>query len=43
MPGVEARLAEVLAAMGRFTGKVDANLTAFEPDGAAAAEDVDSP
>ena len=43
MPGVEAWLAEALAAMGRFTSKVDANLTAFEPDGAAAAEDVDSP
>ena len=37
----EAQLAEVLAALGQFTGKVDAILAAFEPDGAAAAEDLE--
>ena len=40
LTGVEARLAEALAAMERFTGKVDAILPAFEPDGAAAVEDL---
>ena len=38
--GVEAQLAEALAALGRFTSKVDAILAAFEPEGAAAAEDL---
>ena len=33
-------MAEALAAMGRFTGKVDAILTAFEPDGSSLAEDL---
>ena len=33
--GVEAQLAEALAALGRFTSKVDAILAAFEPEGAA--------
>ena len=40
LTGAEAQLAEVLAALGQFTGKVDAILAAFEPEGAAAAEDL---
>ena len=39
--GVEAQLAEALAALGRFTSKVDAILAAFEPEGTAAAEDME--
>ena len=38
LTGAEAQLAEALAALGRFTGKVDAVLAAFEPEGTAAAE-----
>ena len=41
--GAEAQLAEALTALGRFTGKVDAIFAAFEPDGAAAAEDLEAP
>jgi len=39
----EAQLAEALVTLERFTGKVDAILAAFEPDGAAAAEDLEAP
>ena len=39
--GVEAQLAEALAALGRFTSKVDAILAAFEPEGTAAVEDLE--
>ena len=39
----EAQLAEALVTMERFTGKVDVILAAFEPDGAAAAEDLEAP
>ena len=42
LTGAETQLAEVLSALGWFTGKVDAILTAFEPDGAAAAEDLEA-
>ena len=42
MSGVEARLAEALADMERFTGKVDAIFPAFEPDGAAVVEDLEA-
>ena len=37
---METRLTETLAAMERFNSKVDAILTAFKPDGAAAAKDL---
>ena len=43
LTGAEAQLAEALVTLERFTGKVDAILTAFEPDGAAAAEDLEAP
>ena len=38
----EAQLAEALAALGWFTSKADAILAAFEPEGAAVAEDLDA-
>ena len=37
---MEARLAEMRTALEQFTGKVDAILTAFEPDGSSLAEDL---
>jgi len=40
LAGAEAQLAEALVALRRFTSKVDAILAAFEPEGAAAAEDL---
>ncbi|XP_039786419.1 uncharacterized protein LOC120652614 [Panicum virgatum] len=40
--GAEARLAEALEALGRFTGKVDAILATFEPEGMAVAEDLEA-
>ena len=42
LAGVETQLAEVLAALGRLASKVDAVLAAFEPEGAAAAEDLEA-
>ena len=42
MTSVEAWLAEALAALGRFIGMVDAILTAFELEGAAAVEDLEA-
>ena len=42
LTGAEAQLAEVLAALGQFTGKVDAILAAFEPEGMAVAEDQEA-
>ena len=42
LTGTEARLAEALTALERFTGKVDAILATIEPDGAAAAEDMEA-
>ena len=42
LTGAETQLAEVLSALGWFTGKVDAILAAFEPEGAAAAEDLEA-
>ena len=40
LAGAEAQLAGVVAALGWLTGKVNAVLTAFEPEGAAAAEEL---
>jgi len=42
LTGAEAQLAEALAALGRFTDKVGTILAAFEPEGAAAAEDLEA-
>ena len=42
LTGAETQLAEVLSALGRFIGKVDAILAAFEPEGTAAAEDLEA-
>ena len=39
---MEAQLAEALATLGRLTGKVDAILAAFEPEGAAVSEDLEA-
>ena len=41
LAGVEAQLAEAVAALGQLTGKVSAVLAAFEPEGTAAAEDLE--
>ena len=41
LTGVEVQLAEALGALERFTGKVNAILAAFEPDGVAAEEDLE--
>ena len=38
--GAKAQLAEAVAALGWLTGKGNAVLTAFEPEGAAAAEEL---
>ena len=40
LTGVEPQLVEVLATLGQLTSKADAILAAFEPEGAAAAEDL---
>ena len=42
MAGVEARLTEAVAALGRLTGKEDAVLAAFEPEGTPAAEELEA-
>ena len=42
LAGAEAQLAEALAALGRLTGKVDAVLAAFEPEGTPAAEELEA-
>ena len=42
LTGAEAQLAEALVALRRFTSKVDAVLAAFEPEGTAAAEDLEA-
>ena len=42
LAGADAQLAEALAALGRLTGKVDAVLAAFEPEGTAAAEELEA-
>ena len=42
LTSAEAQLAAALAALGWFTGKVDAILATIEPDGAAAAEDLEA-
>ena len=38
---VKARLTEAITALGRLTGKVDAILTTFEPEGTATAEELE--
>ena len=40
LAGAEAQLAGAVAVLGWLTGKVNAVLTAFEPEGAAAAEEL---
>ena len=40
LTGVEPQLVEVLATLGQLTSKADAILAAFEPEGAAAAEEL---
>ena len=40
LAGAEAQLAEAVAALGRLTGKVNAVLSTFEPEGTAAAEEL---
>ena len=42
LSGAEARLATAIAALGQLTGKVSAVLAAFEPEGTAAAEELDA-
>ena len=42
LAGTEAQLAEAVAALGWLTGKVNAVLAAFEPEGTAAAEDLEA-
>ena len=42
LAGAETQLAEVVAALGRLTGKVNAVLSAFEPEGTAAAEELEA-
>ena len=41
LTGAEAWLAAAVAALGQVTGKVSAVLAAFEPEGTAAAEELD--
>jgi hypothetical protein len=38
---VEARLAAAVKALGRLTGKASSVLSAFEPEGTVAAEELD--
>jgi hypothetical protein len=42
LTGAEAWLAAAVAALGQVTGKVSAVLAAFEPEGTAAAEELDA-
>ena len=42
LSGAEARLAAAVTALGELTGKVSAVLAAFEPEGAAATEDLET-
>ena len=42
LTGAEARLAATVVALGQLTGKVSAVLAAFEPEGTAAAEELDA-
>ena len=42
LTGAETQLAEALAALGWLTGKVDAVLAAFEPEGTPAAEELET-
>ena len=42
LTGAEARLAAAFAALGQFTGKVSTVLATFEPEGTAAAEELDA-
>ena len=41
LSGAEARLAAAVTALGELTGKVSAVLAAFEPEGTAAAEELE--
>ena len=41
LTGAKARLAAVIAALGQLTGRVSVVLAAFEPEGTAAAEELD--
>ena len=42
LAGAEAQLAEAVAALGQLTGKVNAILAAFEPEGMATAEELEA-
>jgi hypothetical protein len=42
LTGAEVQLAEAVAALGRLTGKVNAVLATFEPEGTAAAEELEA-
>ena len=42
LSGAEARLAAAVTALGELTGKVSAVLAAFEPEGTAAAEELEA-
>jgi hypothetical protein len=42
LAGAEAQLAEAVTALGRLTGKVNAILAAFEPEGTAAVEELEA-
>ena len=42
LSGAEARLAVAVTALGELTGKVSAILAAFEPEGTAAAEELEA-
>ena len=42
LTGAKARLAAAVATLGQLTGKVSAILAAFEPEGTAAAEELDA-
>ena len=42
LAGAKAQLAEAVVALGWLTGKVDTVLAAFEPEGTAAAEELEA-
>ena len=42
LTGAEARLAAAVTTLGELTGKVSAVLAAFEPEGTAAAEELEA-
>jgi hypothetical protein len=42
LAGVEAQLTAAVAGLGRLTGKVNAVLATFEPEGTAAAEELEA-